>query len=60
MMKWTLALLAITATAVSGCAHRTAPPLCGAFDIIRPSVQDTSGTKRQVLAHNRTYREVCK
>lgn len=61
MMKLTAPCLAIFATVLSGCAHTSAqPPVCSAFQIIRPSIDDTVGTKRQVLAHNRTYREVCK
>lgn len=32
---------------------------CTAFGLIYPSRQDTTETKRQVLAHNLTYEEVC-
>lgn len=33
---------------------------CTAFSLIYPSRADTVETKRQVLAHNLTYEEVCK
>lgn len=51
-------------TALSGCAttdsvRLTLPGACAAFSIIRPSRVDTLETKRQVLAHNQTYRAVC-
>jgi hypothetical protein len=32
---------------------------CSAFGVIRPSRSDTLDTKRQVLVHNRTWRELC-
>ena len=32
---------------------------CQTFKVIRPSIQDTDDTKRQVLAHNEIYRLVC-
>lgn len=32
---------------------------CTAFGLIYPSRADTMETKRQVLAHNLTYEEVC-
>lgn len=32
---------------------------CTAFGLIYPSRQDTTQTKRQVLAHNLTYEEIC-
>ena len=32
---------------------------CTAFGLIYPSRQDTTETKRQVLAHNLTYEEIC-
>lgn len=61
MMKLTL-LCAVT-IGISGCASwRVALPedaSCSAYQIIRPSRQDTLGTKRQVLAHNNVYRKLC-
>lgn len=33
---------------------------CTAFGLIYPSRADTLETKRQVLAHNLTYEDVCK
>lgn len=33
---------------------------CTAFRLIYPSRADTVETKRQVLAHNLTYQEICK
>lgn len=61
MLKW-MTLLILT-SAISGCASR--PPevrdtACTAFEIIRPSRADTADTKRQVLQHNTTYRQLCK
>jgi len=32
---------------------------CEAFSLIYPSRLDTDETKRQVLAHNLTYQEIC-
>lgn len=32
---------------------------CPAFDLIYPSRNDTTETKRQVLNHNETYEKVC-
>lgn len=32
---------------------------CSAFGLIYPSRADTAKTKRQILAHNLTYKEVC-
>lgn len=32
---------------------------CAAYRIIRPSVADSAATKRQVLAHNATWRALC-
>jgi hypothetical protein len=60
--KWMLALL--TTSALSGClatteAHRPEEIACVAFGIIRPAQSDTVDTKRQVLAHNETYRALC-
>ncbi len=61
MKKLTLAFL--TTSALSGClTAETALPVegaCAAFGIINPAKSDTMGTKRQVLAHNDTYRELC-
>ena len=59
-----LMLLCGTIIAVSGCVstQKTAPVAgadCGAYQIIRPSRQDTLETKRQVLAHNTVYRKLC-
>ncbi len=57
-----MTLLALT-SAISGCALRQQPPVhdtaCSAFEVIRPSRADTADTKRQVLAHNTTYRKLC-
>lgn len=63
-MMTKLMLLFVVTIALSGCATWRAieimkDPSCGAFNIIRPSPTDTMGTKRQVLAHNRVYRELC-
>ncbi|WP_186005075.1 hypothetical protein [Aggregatibacter actinomycetemcomitans] len=32
---------------------------CAGFAIIKASEKDTTGTLRQVLAHNKTYRAIC-
>lgn len=32
---------------------------CSAFGLIYPARADTLETKRQILAHNLTYKEVC-
>jgi hypothetical protein len=58
-----LMMLLTVISALSGCTHRQAQvqdTACVAFEIIRPSRADTADTKRQVLAHNTTYRRVCK
>lgn len=62
MLKWMT--LFVTISAISGCAHLRPVPVtvadtCAAFEIIRPSRTDTEETKRQVLAHNRSYRITC-
>jgi hypothetical protein len=66
MLKWMM--LSAMTFAISGCAvlgakpepvAPTIPNACAAFDIIRPSREDTEETKRQVLAHNRVYRITC-
>lgn len=51
-------------SAISGCAHnpklKAVPDAsCAAFQVIHPSRQDTTDTKRQVLAHNTVYRKLC-
>lgn len=48
--------------AISGCAHKlpqAQDTACAAFQIIHPSRLDTPDTKRQVLAHNTTFRKLC-
>jgi predicted small lipoprotein YifL len=55
--------LLLATFALSACQH-TQPKVipdssCVAFQVIRPSREDTAGTKRQVLAHNQTYRKIC-
>lgn len=58
-----LMLLCVVTIAISGCAttKSSAPSVaCSAFSVIQPSRADTIGTKRQVLVHNETWRELCK
>ena len=61
MMK--LMMLFAATIALSACQHASGPSVpdssCVAYEIIRPSQDDTIGTKRQVLKHNRTYRRLC-
>ena len=59
MMKWML--LCAATIAISGCeTTRTVTDTgCQSFSIIQPSRLDTMGTKRQVLAHNNTWRALC-
>lgn len=60
MMK--LMLLCVATFAISGCAStgKVAPSAsCASFEVIRPSRADTLETKRQVLAHNQTWRALC-
>lgn len=65
MLKWMT--LSVAIFAISGCAHLRPEPApmvtvadtCAAFEIIRPSRSDTEETKKQVLAHNRSYRITC-
>lgn len=55
-------MLCAVISVTSGCVSTgstTVASGCSAFTIIRPSRQDTLETKRQVLAHNTVYREVC-
>lgn len=57
-----LTSLLILTSVISGCAHQPKPvhdTACVAFEIIHPSRLDTADTKRQVLAHNSTYRRLC-
>jgi hypothetical protein len=59
-----LMMLCGATIAISGCvsSQKAAPVAgadCGAYQIIRPSRQDTLDTKRQVLAHNSVYRKLC-
>lgn len=59
-----LMLLWAATIGISGCVATQNPPTvvdssCSAYQIIRPSRQDTPDTKRQVLAHNTIYRKLC-
>jgi hypothetical protein len=59
-----LMLLCGATIAISGCVstQKPAPSVaanCAAYQIIRPSRQDTLDTKRQVLAHNSVHRKLC-
>ena len=68
-MKSKLMMLLVVTSALSGCAGSPfgelipkATPIgagCSAFEVIHPDRDDTLETKRQVLAHNQTYRELC-
>lgn len=59
MTKWML--LCVVTIAISGCVTTpvTTDTSCQSFKVIRPSQLDTMGTKRQVLAHNQTWRALC-
>lgn len=59
MTKWML-LCAVT-IAISGCetTKGMTDSSCQSFSIIRPARSDTLETKRQVLAHNQTWRALC-
>ena len=62
-MKKTLAVLALAAS-MSSCTNTVGSETvtitgCSAFGMIYPSRADTTETKRQILAHNLTYKEVC-
>ncbi|ASE06720.1 hypothetical protein CEP76_03070 [[Haemophilus] ducreyi] len=60
-MKKTLIALIVTAL-LTGCAKTTTyVPInnCAGFAIIKGSVNDTTPTLRQILAHNTTYRQLC-
>lgn len=62
-----LMLLFAATIATSGCVTTSEPSVatripdvsCTSFQIIRPSRDDTLDTKRQVLAHNNTWRALC-
>lgn len=59
-----LIMLCVMTSAISGCVSTQGPQAtpdssCVAYQIIRPSRQDTAGTKRQVLEHNTVYRKLC-
>ena len=60
-----IASLSLISVLISGCVSTSSPKVqpiigaCSTFQIIRPSRQDTLGTKRQVLAHNKVYRATC-
>jgi len=61
-----LILLLVMTSAISGCKHTDTPPItaaasCQLFEVIRPSRQDvlTRGTKEQIVAHNRVWRDNC-
>lgn len=59
-----LMTLCVATTVISGCVSTQGPRAvrdtsCTAFQVIRPSRQDTLETKRQVLAHNTIYRKLC-
>gem|GEM_PF-868057 len=55
-----LLALCLGMSLIAGCSPITGTnPLCYAFDVIRPSRQDTEETLRQVLVHNQTYDQVC-
>lgn len=64
MTKRLIMLLLVT-SAISGCASLAPVPkaqpvgLACTFREIKPSRQDTTLTKHQVLAHNRYYRHLC-
>lgn len=63
MTKWMPLCAAIIATsALAGCVTTekgVVDSSCQSFAIIHPSRSDTFDTKRQVLAHNQTYRALC-
>lgn len=52
--------LAITAVELGGCSSVPVDSGCKSFRPITWSTQDTSGTKKQVVAHNRVYDTLCK
>ncbi|AIZ78772.1 hypothetical protein ACEE_03065 [Actinobacillus equuli subsp. equuli] len=66
-MKKTLAALAV-AMLMSSCSNTNGSEMtvttvitgCETFSLIYPSRADTAETKRQVLAHNLTYEEICR
>jgi hypothetical protein len=65
-MRNRLMMLLVVTSALSGCAFGAKVPKatpigagCSAFEVIRPDRKDTLDTKRQVLAHNNTYRDLC-
>lgn len=56
-------LLVISAISLIGCEKKPKViPIgagCAAFFIFKPSRKDTLESKRDMLAHNKTYREQC-
>jgi hypothetical protein len=59
-----LITVSVVTFVISGCAtldaaQLTQPGACAVFSVIHPSRVDTPETKRQVLAHNQTYRATC-
>ncbi|ARU65475.1 hypothetical protein BTV20_08635 [Histophilus somni] len=61
-MKKTLTALTVTAllTACNSPTISVINPGCAGFAVIKASRQDTTETLRQIMVHNKTYREICK
>ncbi|MEN2828814.1 hypothetical protein LGIHADK_02292 [Mannheimia haemolytica] len=59
MKKLLAALLAILMTSCSNTVTSVTTTGCTAFSLIYPNRADTLETKRQILAHNLTFEEIC-
>ncbi|AON57368.1 hypothetical protein A4212_09980 [Pasteurella multocida] len=60
-MKKTLLAIAVM-TSLNACTPKAiyvTNNSCAGFSIIKASKQDSTETLRQILVHNRTYREIC-
>lgn len=57
----TLGVLLAVSLSLMGCQKNITgtSTCCDSFQIIRPSRDDTNGTKRQVYEHNKVYEAVC-
>lgn len=55
-----VALLALLMTSCTSEVISVTTTGCQAFSLIYPSRADTAETKRQILAHNLTFEEVCR
>jgi hypothetical protein len=58
-MRRALLLIACPMLMLTASCETTSDVSCLAFRPLRPAMEDTADTKRQILGHNRAFRAVC-